>query len=98
MHWSYWSRRIGIQIVALPRGRGKTVSAMVHLRTVRVSCYGGSWPFSLECHLDSRLQTGPSPKSVTISNFQRPHQGIGGLVPADRFFGAAPDVLRTLKA
>jgi len=23
-------------------------------------------------------------------NFQRPHQGIGGLVPADRFFGAAP--------
>jgi transposase InsO family protein len=30
-------------------------------------------------------------------NFQRPHQGIGGLVPADRFFGAAPEVLRTLK-
>jgi hypothetical protein len=30
-------------------------------------------------------------------NFQRPHQGIGGLVPADRFFGAAPDVLRTLR-
>ena len=30
-------------------------------------------------------------------NFQRPHQGIGGLVPADRFFGAASDVLRTLK-
>jgi transposase InsO family protein len=31
-------------------------------------------------------------------NFQRTHQGIGGLVPADRFFGAAPEVLRTLKA
>src|SRR5262245_4305948 len=31
-------------------------------------------------------------------NFQRPHQGIGGLVPADRFFGAAPEVLQTLKA
>jgi transposase InsO family protein len=30
-------------------------------------------------------------------NFQRPHQGVDGLVPADRFFGAAPDVLRTLK-
>jgi transposase InsO family protein len=30
-------------------------------------------------------------------NFQRPHQGIGGLAPADRFFGAAPEVLRTLK-
>jgi transposase InsO family protein len=31
-------------------------------------------------------------------NFQRPHQGIDGLVPADRFFGAAPEVLQTLKA
>jgi transposase InsO family protein len=30
-------------------------------------------------------------------NFQRPHQGIGGLAPADRFFGAAPEVLRALK-
>jgi hypothetical protein len=31
-------------------------------------------------------------------NLQRPHQGIDGLVPADRFFGAAPEVLRTLRA
>jgi transposase InsO family protein len=31
-------------------------------------------------------------------NFQRPHQGIGGLCPADRYFGAAPEVLETLKA
>jgi len=31
-------------------------------------------------------------------NFQRPHQGIGGLVPADRFFGAAEEILKTLKA
>lgn len=31
-------------------------------------------------------------------NFQRPHQGIDGLVPADRYFGAAGDVLATLKA
>ncbi len=31
-------------------------------------------------------------------NFQRPHQGIDGLVPADRFFGAAPEILATLKA
>jgi transposase InsO family protein len=30
-------------------------------------------------------------------NLQRPHQGIGGLVPADRFFEAAPEVLKTLK-
>jgi len=31
-------------------------------------------------------------------NFQRPHQGIDGLVPADRYFGAASEVLRTLQA
>jgi hypothetical protein len=31
-------------------------------------------------------------------NFQRPHQGIDGLVPADRFFGAASEVRRTLAA
>ena len=31
-------------------------------------------------------------------NFQRPHQGVGGLVPADRFFGAAPEVLQALRA
>jgi len=29
-------------------------------------------------------------------NFQRPHQGISGAVPADRFFQAAPAVLQTL--
>jgi hypothetical protein len=32
-----------------------------------------------------------------LYNLQRPHQGIDGLVPADRFFGAAPEVLRTLR-
>ena len=31
-------------------------------------------------------------------NFQRPHQGIEGLTPADRFFGAAEEVKRTLAA
>lgn len=34
---------------------------------------------------------------IDYYNFQRPHQGIGGLVPADRFFGAASEVLRTLR-
>jgi transposase InsO family protein len=31
-------------------------------------------------------------------NFARPHQGIEGLSPADRFFGAASEVKRTLQA
>ena len=35
---------------------------------------------------------------IDYYNFQRPHQGIEGVVPADRFFGAAPEVLKTLKA
>jgi len=35
---------------------------------------------------------------IDYYNFQRTHSGIGGLVPADRFFNAAPEVLKTLKA
>jgi len=31
-------------------------------------------------------------------NFQRPHQGIDGLVPADRYFGAASEVKQALQA
>lgn len=31
-------------------------------------------------------------------NFQRPHQGIDGLTPADRYFGAAQEVKQTLQA
>jgi hypothetical protein len=31
-------------------------------------------------------------------NFQRPHQGLDGLVPADRFFGAASEVRTALEA
>jgi transposase InsO family protein len=31
-------------------------------------------------------------------NFCRPHRGADGLVPADRYFGAAPEVKKTLQA
>lgn len=34
---------------------------------------------------------------IDYYNFQRPHQGLGGATPADRFFQAAPTVLATLK-
>jgi hypothetical protein len=34
---------------------------------------------------------------IDYYNFQRTHQGIDGLVPADRFFSAAPEVKETLK-
>ncbi len=35
---------------------------------------------------------------IDYYNFQRVHRGIDGLVPADRFFGAASEVLVTLRA
>jgi transposase InsO family protein len=35
---------------------------------------------------------------IDYYNFQRPHQGIDGLTPADRFFGAAPQIKATLNA
>jgi hypothetical protein len=35
---------------------------------------------------------------IDYYNFQRPHQGIGGAVPADRFFEAAEEVKRALTA
>lgn len=34
---------------------------------------------------------------IDYYNFRRPHRGLDGLVPADRYFGAAPEVLKTLK-
>jgi hypothetical protein len=34
---------------------------------------------------------------IDYYNFRRVHRGIDGLVPADRYFHAAPEVLRTLK-
>jgi len=35
---------------------------------------------------------------IDYYNFRRPHQGIDGIAPADRFFGASSQVLQTLKA
>ena len=34
---------------------------------------------------------------IDYYNFHRPHQGIEGLVPADRYFGAAPQVLESMR-
>lgn len=44
---------------------------------------------------EARLRIG---HFVDYYNFQRPSQALDGLVPADRFFKAAPEVHRTLKA
>jgi transposase InsO family protein len=44
---------------------------------------------------DARVRIG---HFIDHYNFHRTHQGIGGLVPADRFFSAAPEVRGTLEA
>ncbi len=43
---------------------------------------------------DARVRIG---HFVDHYNFQRPHRSLEGLFPADKYFGAAPEVLRTLK-
>ena len=43
---------------------------------------------------DARIRLG---HFIDYYNFQRPHQGLDGLVPADRYFNAAPEVANTLK-
>jgi transposase InsO family protein len=54
-------------------------------------CVGSAVFLDLE---DARRRIG---HYIDYYNFQRPHQGIEGLVPADRFFRAAPEVLKLLK-
>jgi transposase InsO family protein len=55
-------------------------------------CIETSVFFDLE---DARRRIG---HFIDYYNFQRVHRGIDGLVPADRYFGAASEVLATLRA
>ena len=62
--------------------------------------WGTLWRECIETSLfldleDARRRIG---HFIDYYNFQRPHQGIDGLVPADRFFGAASEVLATLRS
>jgi hypothetical protein len=79
------------QIVAAPR-RPQTLGKIERF-------WGTLWRECVETAVfvdlaDARTRIG---HFIDYYNFQRTHSGIGGLVPADRFFGAAPEVLRTLK-
>lgn len=79
------------QVVAAPR-RPQTLGKIERF-------WGTLWRECLEAalFLDMGEATQRIGLFIDYYNFQRPHQGLEGLVPADRFFGAAPDVLRTLK-
>jgi hypothetical protein len=80
------------QIVATPR-RPQTLGKIERF-------WGTLWRECIESAVfvdlgDARQRIG---LFIDHYNFQRPHQGIDGLVPADRFFGAASEVRRTLEA
>src|ERR1051325_4537104 len=84
------------------RGVRQVVASSRHPQTLgKIERFWGTlWRECLEAAVfvdlaDARRRIG---LFIDHYNFQRPHQGIGGLVPADRFFGAAPEVLRTLRA
>jgi transposase InsO family protein len=79
------------QIVAKPR-RPQTLGKIERF-------WGTLWREFLEAAIfvdlaDARTRIG---LFVDYYNFQRVHRGVDGAVPADRFFGAATEVLRTLK-
>jgi transposase InsO family protein len=79
------------QVVARPR-RPQTLGKIERF-------WGTLWREFLEAAVfvdlaDARTRIG---LFVDYYNFQRVHRGIDGAVPADRFFGAASEVLRTLK-
>jgi transposase InsO family protein len=84
------------------RGIRHTVSAPRHPQTLgKVERFWGSlWRECVEkaVFLDMRDAQRRVGLYIDHYNFHRPHQGIEGLVPADRYFQAAPEVLRTLKA
>jgi transposase InsO family protein len=80
------------QIVAKPQ-RPQTLGKIERFwGTLWRECIETSVFFDLE---DARRRIG---HFIDYYNFQRPHQGIDGLVPADRFFGAASEVLATLRS
>lgn len=92
---SQFTRRLekrGIrQIVARPR-RPQTLGKIERF-------WGTLWREFLETAVfqdlaDARTRIG---HFMDYYNLQRAHRGLEGLVPADRFFGAASEVLQTLK-
>ncbi len=80
------------QIVAKPQ-RPQTLGKVERFwGTLWRECIETSVFFDLD---DARRRIG---HFIDYYNFQRPHRGIDGLVPADRFFGAASEVLATLRS
>jgi transposase InsO family protein len=83
------------------RGIQQIVSRPRHPQTLgKIERFWGTlWRECLEAAVfidlaDARARIG---HFIDWYNFHRQHSGVDYLAPADRFFGAAPDVLRTLR-
>jgi len=96
-----WRGESAFQKELKGRGIRQIVAAPRHPQTLgKIERFWGTlWRECVETAVfldlaDARARIG---HFIDWYNFQRTHSGIGGLVPADRFFGAAPDVLHALK-
>ena len=80
------------QIVATPR-RPQTLGKIERF-------WGTLWRSLIETSIFLDLEDARRRIGLFIDhyNFQRPHRGIDGLVPADRFFAASDEVLSSMKS
>jgi len=84
------------------RGIKQIVSAPRHPQTLgKIERFWGTlWRECIETAIF--LDLGDAQRRIGLFidhyNFQRPHRGADGLVPADKYFGAAAEVKRTLAA
>ena len=96
-----WRGTSQFQHECTKRGIRQIVSSPRHPQTLgKVERFWGSlWRECVDAAVfqdlaDARTRIG---HFIDYYNFQRPHQGINGMVPADRFFSATPAVLASLK-
>jgi transposase InsO family protein len=85
--------KLGIRHILARPGHPQTVGKTERFwGTLWRECVEGAVFVDME---DARKRVG---HFIDHYNFQRPHQGIGGLVPADRFFEACEGVKKTLES
>jgi len=96
-----WRGKSGFSKLLERRGIRQIVASPRHPETLgKIERFWGSlWRECVETAIFRGLDDARQRIGLFIDhyNFQRPHSGIGGLVPADRYFAAAPQVLSTLK-
>jgi transposase InsO family protein len=88
-----WLRRQGIRHVKSRPQHPQTLGKVERFWKTLWEEFLSRTVFADYADLDRRLAL-----FVHAYNFQRPHQALGGLVPADRFFRAAPQVRAAIEA